>query len=289
MRTAPLPRADGLHVVVTGATSGIGLAAAVSLARLGAAVTLVGRDATRGADAVERVRTASGLEPRLLLADLSRTAEVRRLAEELLASHPHIDVLLNNAGAINQSRTTTVDGLETTFAVNHLAPFLLTTLLLDRLRESAPARVVTVSSDAHQGARLDFDDLQAEHGYRGMAVYGRSKLANILFTRELARRLEGSGVVAVTMHPGVVATGFGHNDGGMLSLGLRVARPFLRSPEKGADTAVWLCVAPDRELEPGGWYVDRRLRAPTAEAQDEAVARRLWEVSEQLTAAPARA
>jgi NAD(P)-dependent dehydrogenase (short-subunit alcohol dehydrogenase family) len=212
-------------------------------------------------------------------------SSVRRLAGEILERHAEIHVLVNNAGAVNSTRQVTSEGLELTLATNHLAPFLLTNLLLDRLRAAAPARVITTASDAHVGARFDFEDLQAERHYGplGLSRYGETKLANILFTKELARRLEGTGVTAFCFHPGLVASGFNRNNGALLAFGMTLVRPFSRSPEKGADTMVWLAETDGIENRSGGYFVDRRERAPSPEAQDPEAARRLWEVSAELT------
>ncbi|HYZ00601.1 MAG TPA: SDR family oxidoreductase [Candidatus Binatia bacterium] len=273
----------GRRVIVTGATNGIGLAAAVELARRGALLTLVARSAARGDEAVARVRDAAGdaADVDVLLADLSSLASVRGLAAEVLSRYPNVDVLVNNAGAMYTRRQVTEDGFEQTWALNHLAPFLLTTLLLDRLRESAPARIVTTSSDAHGGKQVPFDDLGAERSYDGMRRYGQTKLANILFTSELARRLEGSEVTANCFHPGFVGTGFARNNGPLLRIGMSMARPFARSPERGADTLVWLVDSPDVAAETGGYFVDRRRVTPSAAAQDTGAAERLWEVSQR--------
>jgi NAD(P)-dependent dehydrogenase (short-subunit alcohol dehydrogenase family) len=272
---------DGKTCLVTGATSGIGRAAAVALARLGAEVLLVARDAGRGEAALRQVRAAG--RGRLFLADLAELAQVRRLAAEVLGAVPRLDVLLNGAGGIWMRRAVTADGLETTFQVNHLAPFLLTGLLLARLRESGPARVVTVASAAHAGVPgVDFEDLQGERGYAGFKAYSQSKLCNILFARELARRLGGARVASNSLHPGVVATGFGRNAGGWLALGVRLAAPFMRSPERGADTAVWLASSPEVEGVSGRYFADRRPVQLRGAARDDAAARRLWEVSERL-------
>ena len=276
----------GRRVIVTGATNGIGLAAAVELARRGALLTLVARSAARGEEAVARIRGGAGgagatAEVDVLLADLSSLASVRSLAAEVLSRYPNVDVLVNNAGAMYTRRDVTVDGFEHTWALNHLAPFLLTTLLLDRLRESAPARIVTTSSDAHGGKQVPFDDLGAERSYDGMRRYGQTKLANILFTSELARRLEGSEVTANCFHPGFVASGFARNNGPLYRVGMSLVRPFARSPERGADTLVWLVDSPDVAAETGGYFVDRRRVTPSAAAQDTEAARRLWEVSEE--------
>ncbi len=227
----------GKTVLVTGASGGIGLATAAGLAQLGARVGLVGRDAARSEAAAERLRAAGGLVD-VFVADMSSQREVRRLADEVLAAYPRLDVLVNNVGGNWATRHPTVDGLERTFAVNHLAPFLLTNLLLDRLRASAPARVATVSSGAHARGSIDFEDLQGERVYSGERAYNQSKLANVMFTYELARRLQGSGVTANTLHPAVVRTNFGREDAkGWMRLMLPVIRPLLKSPEKGAATS----------------------------------------------------
>jgi NAD(P)-dependent dehydrogenase (short-subunit alcohol dehydrogenase family) len=210
---------------------------------------------------------------------------VRRLAAEILDRYERIEVLVNNAGAINSRRQVTEDGIELTWAVNHLAPFLLTTLLLDRLVASAPARVITTASDAHMGARIPFDDLESGRDEaRGFRRYGQTKLANILFTSELARRLEGTGVTANCYHPGFVASNFNKNNGLRMRIAMTLARPFARSNERGADTLVWLADS-DEVSDQSGWYfVDRRLGRPSREARDPEGARRLWELSERQVA-----
>jgi len=273
---------SGKTVVVTGATNGIGLETALGLARLGASVVLVARDPARGEETRRAVAEAGGRDARLFVADLQSMAEVRRLAAELEGALPRIDVLVNNAGAIHMTRKSTPDGLETTFAVNHLAPFLLTNLLLPRLRASAPARVVTVASEAHKVGALDLDDLQSEKGYSGMTVYGRSKLANILFSDELARRTAGTGVTSNSLHPGVVATGFGHNDPGLLRFAVRLLRPFLIDAKKGARTSIHVASSPELEGVTGKYFKSSRLAKPAPYALDEATARRLWEASARL-------
>jgi NAD(P)-dependent dehydrogenase (short-subunit alcohol dehydrogenase family) len=269
----------GKRVILTGATGGIGLAAARQLAARGAELTMIGRSA-------ERARQASGSISRpvdVLLADLSSQAEVRRLAAEILQRFARVDVLINNAGAIFGSRRVSVDGIELTWAVNHLAPFLLTTLLLDRMQDSAPARIITTASAAHYRAVMPFDDLQAERAYgaRGFRRYGETKLANILFTRELARRLEGTRVTANCFHPGFVGTGFNHNNGALMRLGMFVARLAARSPEKGAETLVWLADSADVSGVSGGYFMDMRERRPSHAARDAEAGQRLWDVSEQ--------
>lgn len=284
---------SGKQVLITGATNGIGLAAAEALAARGARLAIVARSEARADEAVARIRAAggSGIEVDVLLADLSSQASVRRLAAEVLDRHPRLDVLVNNAGAMFATRRLTEDGIEATWAVNHLAPFLLTTLLLDRLIHSAPARIVTTASDAHKGAHIPFDDLDAQRSYRarGFARYGESKLANILFTAELARRLAGTGVTANCFHPGLVASGFNRNNGPLLSAAMTLLRPFSRSPVKGADTLVWLVESAEVAGQTGEYFVDRRAVTPSAAAGDMAVARRLWQVSEEQVGLAARA
>jgi NAD(P)-dependent dehydrogenase (short-subunit alcohol dehydrogenase family) len=278
---------DGRTCLITGATSGIGRAAAFGLARLGRpSLVLAGRSREKAEATAEAIRSETGCQDvSVLVADLSSQAEIRRLAEAYLASGRPLHVLLNNAGVFMLRREETVDGHETTFAVNHLGYFLLTNLLLDRIRESAPARIVNVASAAHAsaGGPLDFDDLDSRERYRPMQVYGKSKLANILFTRELARRLEGTGVTANCLHPGFVGSNFARNNGLLGSVGMWLARPFARTPEQGADTAVYLCASPELEGVTGRYFVDREQRWPKRFAQSDEDARRLWEVSERMT------
>jgi NAD(P)-dependent dehydrogenase (short-subunit alcohol dehydrogenase family) len=273
----------GKVVLITGGTSGIGRAAATALAAMGAEVVVTGRDRERGEAAVEEIRRDSGNERvSLVLADLSVQAEVRRLAEEFRERHDRLDVLVNNAGLVQSRRVETPDGLELTLAVNHLAPFLLTDLLLDLLKRSAPSRVITVSSEARRGASIDFDDLQSERRYRGFPVYGITKLANILFTYELAERLEGTGVVANCLHPGAVSTNFAQNNRGPIALLFRLFKPFMRSPEQGADTLVYLASSPEAG-ELNGKYLTNRKEVSPAEPRGETSQKWLWEVSEELT------
>jgi NAD(P)-dependent dehydrogenase (short-subunit alcohol dehydrogenase family) len=281
---------NGKQILITGATNGIGLAAAEALVALGANVAVVGRSETAMRIAAARVKAARkrGAAVDTLVADLSSQAAVRKLAGEVLGRYPRLDVLINNAGAMYARRQVTGDGIELTWAVNHLAPFLLTALLLDRLKESAPARIVTTASAAHQGARIPFADLNAERSYRGFERYGQTKLANILFTRELARRLEGTGVAASCFHPGLVATGFNRNNGMLMDLGMTILKPVSRSPQKGAETLVWLATSPEGATVTGGYYFDKGHVVPSAEAQDMETARRLWEVSEAQCAARRR-
>ena len=271
-------------ILVTGATSGIGRMAARELAARGAHVILHGRDSERAEQTrraiIERVPSAS---VDVMIADLASQAEVRRLAAEVRQRFPGLDVLVNNAGATFGRRLETVDGLEMTLALNHLAPFLLTNLLLDLLRRNAPARVVTVASGAHQRSALDFDDLQNRRGYSGFRVYGQSKLCNLYFTYELARRLEGSGVTANALHPGFVATSFGRREGGLMGLLMPIAHRFAISPEEGARTIVYLAASPQVEGVSGRYFFQERPIASSAESYDAEAARRLWEASARLT------
>jgi NAD(P)-dependent dehydrogenase (short-subunit alcohol dehydrogenase family) len=271
--------------VVTGGNSGIGLETAVALAELGARVAIVSRDRQKGERAVDEIRRrASSTTVELLVADLSRQRNIRALADEILAAFPRLDVLVNNAGLIVGERTVTDDGLELTFAVNHIGYFLLTQFLEERLVESAPARVVNVASDAHRSGTIAFDDLQGERGYSSWRAYAQSKLANILFTKQLAKRLAGRGVTANCLHPGVVSTNFGRSGGLFVRAFFGLASPFLTTPARGADTSVYLASSPEVAEVTGGYFVRRRLVSPSAEARDPGVAKRLWDVSEALVA-----
>ncbi len=283
--TPPAPM-EGKTVLVTGGTGGIGRATAEALAGLGARVAIVGRDRARAVRAAEEISGSVGRDGAVdaFAADLSAQSEVRRLAEEVLAAYPRLDVLVNNVGGYWAHRHTTADGLEHTFALNHLAPFLLTNLLLDRLEASTPSRVVTVSSGAQAMGRIDFDDLQGERRYNGQRAYNQSKLANVLFAYELARRTEGTGVTANVLHPGVVRTAFGHEDSGRwMGLMTPVVRPFMKSPEKGAATSVHLASSPEVEGVSGRYFADSQPKKSSPRSYDEQVARRLWDVSAQLT------
>jgi NAD(P)-dependent dehydrogenase (short-subunit alcohol dehydrogenase family) len=272
-------------IVLTGATRGIGRAAAIELARRGAEVALVGRERERvQAVAAEAEAAGGGAPVHQHVADLALMSEVRRLAEELEARYERIDVLANNAGALFASRRVTSEGLEQTFALNHLAPFLLTNLLRPRL---AGGRVVTTASDAHQQGRLDLNDLQSEQSYAAMRVYGTSKLCNILFTRELARRAPE--LHASCFHPGVVRTGFGKNDGGIWKVLTTLGGPFFRSPERGARSLVWLALSDEAGALSGEYVVDEKVAQPTAQARDDTLASRLWELSAELAGLPAEA
>jgi retinol dehydrogenase 14 len=274
----------GKTVLITGGTGGIGKATAVALAAMGANVVVVGRNPERGEAAVEEIRAQSHSESvGLMLADLCVQSEVRRLAEEFLERHDRLDVLANNAGLVQSKRTETPDGIETTLATNHLAPFLLTNLLLERLKQSAPSRVITVSSEAQRWGTVDFEDLQSRRNYRGFPVYGMTKLANIMFTYELAERLNSTGVTANCLHPGPVGTNFGQNNRGLMALFFRTFKPFMRSPEQGADTLIWLASSPELEGVSGKYFSDRKEIQAKKVANDPAARRRLWEISEELT------
>jgi NAD(P)-dependent dehydrogenase (short-subunit alcohol dehydrogenase family) len=278
----------GKTVLITGGTGGIGKAAAIALASLGARVGITGRDRVRAELAAAEVRHESG-NPAVdvFVADLSSQAEVRRMAGEVLAAYPRLDVLLNNVGGFWAHRHVTADGLEHTFALNHLAPFLLTSLLLERLKASAPARIVTVSSGAQSMGRIDFDDLMGEGKYSGQRAYNQSKLANVMFTYELARRLEGSGVTATVLHPGVTSTGFGAEDtargwGPIIA----VMRPFMKKPEQGAETSVYLASSPEAEGLTGQYFANRTPRQSHKTSYDSATTARLWQVSADLVGVP---
>ena len=268
-------------VILTGATRGIGRAAAIALAARGAELVVVGRDPARVRATAEEARGSGGGAPvHEHVADLAQMGEVRRFAAELLEGYPRIDVLANNAGAMFTSRHVTPDGFEQTFALNHLGPFLLTNLLLERLTASR-GRVVTTASDAHRGGVLDLDDLQSERGrFRPGRVYGTTKLCNILFTRELQRR--NPAIAANCFHPGVIRSGFGKNDGALVRIGLTLVGPFLRSPESGASSLVWLALDPAAGELRGQYIEKQRAVEPSAQARDDRLAAELWERSEEL-------
>jgi len=273
----------GKTVLVTGGTGGIGKATAIGLARLGARVAITGRELTRTQQAAAEIGRESG-NPAVdaFAADLSSQAEVRRLATEVLAAYPRLDVLVNNVGGFWAHRHVTADGLERTFALNHLAPFLLTNLLLERLESTAPARVVTVASNAQAMGRIAFDDLQGAQDYVGPRAYNQSKLANVMFTYELARCLAGTGVTANALHPGVVRTGFGAEDPSVLT---RAAMPFLRflkTPAQGALTSIYLASSADVEGISGRYFANRTPKSSNKLSYDATAASRLWDVSADL-------
>ena len=273
----------GKTVLVTGGTGGIGKATAVGLAGLGARVGITGRDQARGEAAAADIRAASG-NPAVdvFTADLSWQAQVRWLAGEVLDAYPRLEVLVNNVGGFWAHRHVTADGLEHTFALNHLAPFLLTHLLLDRLTASAPARVVTVSSGAHATGRIDFDDLHGSAAYSGQRAYNASKLANIMFTYELARCLDGTGVTATVLHPGVVRTNFGAEDQAGIKVILPLVRPFLKTPAAGAATTIYLASSAQVDGVTGRYFANRKPKTSSKASYDTAAAARLWQVSADL-------
>ena len=270
--------------MITGASSGIGRATAMELARQGATLVLVCRDRGRGEATVAAIQQQTGnRNVTLLLADLSSQQSIRQLAHDFLASGRPLHVLVNNAGIVNLQRTLTVDGIEAVFAVNHLAYFLLTHLLLDRLKASAPARIVNVASEAHRFGRIDFDNLQGERRFRSMKIYGQSKLENIMFTYALARRLEGSGVTVNCLHPGGVATGLGTNNGAWAQALIRLIRPFMRTPESGAATSIYLASSPQVDSVSGRYFAKCKARRSSKISYDDTAQRRLWELSAHLT------
>ena len=273
----------GRTVLVTGGSGGIGRATALGLAAMGAHLAITGRDRGRTDDAAREIRAAGGGQADVFVADLSSQSQVRRLAGEVLQRLSRIDVLVNNAGGYWNTRHVTADGLERTFALNHLAPFLLTSLLLDRLKHSAPARVVTVSSNVQATGRIDFDDLQGERSYSGARAYNQSKLANVLFTYELARKLLGTLVTANALHPGVVRTAFGAEDPGSVQrLFTPFMRPFMKAPGRGAATSIYLASAPDLEQVTGRYFARSKPRRSSKRSYDQAAAARLWQVSADL-------
>lgn len=281
---------SGKVVLITGATNGIGAETALQLARMNATVVVHGRSETRAKATVDRVIKETG-NPNVnyLLADLSVMAQVRDLAAQFKRQYTRLDVLINNAGAVFMTREVTPDGCEMTFALNHLNYFLLTNLLLEMLKDTAAkygeARVINVSSDAHHGAQkgLNFDDLQSSKGFNGMGVYARSKLANILFSNELARRLEGTGVVSNALHPGLVRSGFGKNNNLAVKLAVTAVQVMGISPQKGAETSIYLASSPEVKGITGQYFRSSKPAATSAYAKDEAAARRLWDVSAELT------
>jgi len=278
----------GKTVLITGGTGGIGRAVAIGLASMGAHVGITGRDRARAERAACDIADASGSRAvDVFVADLSSQAEVRRMAGEVLASYPQLDVLVNNVGGFWAHRHVTADGLEHTFALNHLAPFLLTGLLLERLMASAPARIVTVSSGAQSMGKIDFDDLMGEQDYSGQRAYNQSKLANVMFTYELARRIEGSGVTANALHPGMTNTAFSAEDPARAMAPIVAAlRPFMRSPKKAADTAVHLASSREVQGVTGRFFANRKPRTSNKSSYDGAATARLWRVSTDLVGLP---
>lgn len=275
---------QGKTVVITGATSGIGESAALTLAGQGARIVFVARDRARGEATLAKLNAAApGLTHKVHYADLSLLAEMKRVAAAIAESEPRIDALINNAGAAFAERQLTADGFELTFALNHLSYFVITAGLRERLLGSAPARIVSTSSDAHRGMKVDLDDLQTAKNYSSIKAYGRSKLENILFTRELARRLRGTGVTANCLHPGVVATRFGHESGGIIQPLLKAIQVFAITPEKGADTMVYLASSPDVANISGHYFYKRKIATTPAAARDDHIAAALWQETVELT------
>jgi NAD(P)-dependent dehydrogenase (short-subunit alcohol dehydrogenase family) len=271
----------GKVALVTGANSGIGKETAQALARMGANLVMVCRDRERGLAALEETKSKSGNSSiELMICDLSSQTQIRKLAKEFKQKHDRLDLLVNNAGVILTRRRVTEDGIESTFAINHLAYFLLTNLLLDLIKQSAPARIVNVSSTVHSSATIDFNDLQAERSYSGMRAYGQSKLANVLFTYELARRLEGSNVTVNCLHPGVIATNIFRDISGLVGTASKL---FLKSPKRGAETSIYVATSPEVEGVTSKYFDDKKAVRSSPESYDEAIAQRLWQVSEQLT------
>jgi NAD(P)-dependent dehydrogenase (short-subunit alcohol dehydrogenase family) len=283
MNTSPDRSMSGRTVLITGGTGGIGRATALGLAAMGAHVAITGRDPERTAQTRRELEGVGHGETDIFVADLSSQAEVRRLAAEVQQRLPRLDVLINNVGGYWNTRHVTVDGLERTFALNHLAPFLLTNLLLPLLTSSAPARIVTVSSNAQALGRIDFDDLNGERSYSGARAYNQSKLANVLFTYELAKRLENTGVTANALHPGVVNTGFGSTDPAPIQrLLVPFVRPFMKSPAQGAATSIMLASAPELATVSGRFFANGKQATSSPRSYNETDAARLWQVSAEL-------
>jgi len=275
---------NGKVCLVSGANSGIGKEAALGLARLGATVVIVARDRKKGEATVSEIRQATGNQNvNLILADLSSMKSVSGLASTFLGEYPKLHVLINNAGTYLPKRITTADGYEAVFATNHLGHFLLTSLLLDLLKTSAPSRIINVTSEAHRGAKIDFEDLMQEKKYSAFKAYHQSKLANVLFTYQLAKVLEGTGVTVNCLHPGVVRTGFGKDMGGLFSISVKLAGPFMMSPAKAAQALVYMASAPELENVSGKHFAKGKEKESSRESHDMHAAERLWQVSEDLT------
>ena len=273
----------GKTVLVTGGTNGLGLVTARELARMGAQVTILSRNAEKCAAVAEAIKAETGNPVEFIAVDLSTLAGIRQSAATFKQRHTNLHVLVNDAGAMFTRRFLTVDGYERTFALNHLNYFLLTNLLLDILKASAPARIVNVSSGAHVRASLDFDNLQGEKHFAAMQAYGQSKLANVLFTYELARRLEGTGVTVNALHPGFIATGFARNNGAFFNFGMKLIGPFIRKPDQGAQTSIYLASSPEVEGVSGKYFIDCKAVDSSPRSHDQALAEKLWQVSLELT------
>lgn len=275
---------QGKVVVITGATSGLGQAAAKEFARRGARVVFTARNQAKAEETLAALKQAGPEAHRSVLGDLSTLAEMKRIGAEIAAAEPRIDVLANNAGAIYTTRQETVDGLELTFATNHMSYFIITNLLLANLKAAPGARIISTASAAHEMGALNFDDLQMKRGWTTFGAYGASKLCNILFTRELAKRLQGSGVAANCFHPGFVASGFGKNNGVLAHVAMFLGSPLAVSPAKGADTLVYLATSPDVANTSGKYFSRRRETRMARPALDDAAAARLWAESERIAA-----
>ena len=277
---------QGKTILISGATNGIGKQSALELAKMGAQIVIIGRNKAKTEETLREIQTSSGnKDVHALIADLSSMAEVRRVADEFKKQYARLDVLLNNAGGFFSERQESVDGYEVTFALNHLSYFLLTNLLLDRLKADAPSRIVSVSSEAHMMSPLNFDDLQSKQSYgmAGFRPYGQSKLMNVMFTYELARRLAGSGVTANALHPGAVNTGFGKNNRGLMNIAMKIFTFFAIKVEDGAKTSVYLASSPEVEGVTGKYFDKSKQKQSSQVSYDEAAQKRLWEISEQLT------
>lgn len=274
----------GKVCLITGGNSGIGKATALGLAKLDATVVIVSRDKDKGEAALLEIRTLSGNKNAdAMVADLSSQDSVRELAHDFTARYKKLHVLINNAGVILPRRVATVDGLEATFATNHLGHFLLTNLLLDELKASAPARIINVTSSAHYGTEIDFDDLEGEKKYSGYHAYSQSKLANVLFTYQLAKRLEGTRVTANVLHPGVVRTGFGKDQGGLMNILVRIGSPFMMSAQRSARAVIYLATSPELEGVSGKFFSKGKEARSSEQSYDVAAAEKLWNVSTELT------
>jgi NAD(P)-dependent dehydrogenase (short-subunit alcohol dehydrogenase family) len=276
------------HVMITGCTAGLGRAAAVAIAQMGAKLSLVCRNRSKGEGLQEEIRRATGRDDcDLYVGDMGSQSDIRAIAEAFIATGRPLDVLFNNAGVVLQQRSTTADGFETTFGVNHLGYFLLTVLLMDAIKAAPAGRVVSTASDAYKfsGGRLNFDDLQSESKYTTFGAYGASKLANILFTRELARRVNDSNVTVNAFHPGMVGSDFAKNNGFIAQVAMTLIKPIARSPLKGAESGIYLCTSPEVEGHTGGYYFNCAINETRPAARNDEDARRLWKVSEKLTGA----
>ena len=273
------------YCLITGATSGIGHATAMAIAKTGAHITVLCRNEEKGRDVVAQLSRLSGRQAELLVADLSCQADVRRVANEYLASNKPLDLLVNNAGVVNMHRRLTVDNIEETFAVNHLSYFLLTTLLLPRLQKSSYARVVNVASEAYKFVKsIGIDDINAQHSYKTFTIYGRSKLANILFTRELAKRLANTSVTINCLHPGAVNSSLGSQNSGLLSRVLPLLlKPFFKTPEQGAQTSIYLALSPEVAGITGQYFANKKITKLKAWAKNDIESEALWKLSEKMT------